>query len=88
MLSQSLINQIKYPDLIEPYAKFYTEMKESSIEKRLPRYDELYRMFDDVLYAGKDRSRRIVFDWLTPEETAKAMAEYVPPIEAIEFPKN
>lgn len=63
-------------------------MKESSIEKRLPRYDDLYRMFDDALYFGKDRSKRIVFDWLTPDEAAKAMAEYVPPIESIEFPKN
>lgn len=81
------MNQIKYPDLIEPYAKFYTEMKESSMEKRLPRYDDLYRMFDDALYAGKDRSKRIVFDWLTPEEKSRAMAEPVASIESIVFPK-
>lgn len=79
---------MKYPDLIEPYAKFYTEMKESSIEKRLPRYDDLYRMFDNALYAGKDRSKRIVFDWLTPAEVTIAVAEDVPSIESIVFPKN
>lgn len=86
--SQSLMNRVRHSELIEPYAKFYNEMKESSTQKRLPRYDYLYRMFDDALYAGRDRSKRIVFDWLTPEEQAKAMAEEILPIESIEFPRN
>lgn len=81
------MNQVKYPDLIESYAKLYAEMNESSEQRRLPRYDYLYRMFDDALYAGRDRSKRIVFDWLTPEETAIAMTEDVPSIESIVFPK-
>lgn len=81
------MNQVKYPELIEPYTKFYAEMKESSEQKRLPRYDYLYEVFDDTLYAGRDRSKRIVFEWLEPEEIVIAMSEPVLPIESIVFQK-
>ena len=63
-------------------------MKKSSMQKRLPRYDYLYRMFNDALYAGRDRNKRIVFDWLTPEEKATAMTEDVSSIESIVFSKK
>lgn len=81
------MNQIKYPDLIEPYAKFYAEMRESSKQNRLPRYNYLYGMFDEALYAGRDHNTRFVFDWLTPDEKAIAMTENIPSIESIAFPK-
>lgn len=45
-------------------------------------------MYDDALYAGRNRTERIVFEWLTPEQKATAMAEDVPSIESIVFPEE
>lgn len=56
--------------------------------KRIPNYDELYKMIDDVLYHGRNRSERIVFEWLTAEEKRKAMMDDVPLIESIVFPQT
>lgn len=60
----------------------------SAREKRIPNYDELYKMIDDVLYHGRNRSERIVFEWLTAEEKRKAMMDDVPLIESIVFPQT
>lgn len=82
---QSLCEKVNDPALIEPYTKFYVEVMDSARVKRLPRYDYLYEMFDDALYNGRDRSKRIVFDWLTEEQKADAMNEIVPSIKSIVF---
>lgn len=58
---------------------------DSAREKRLPQYDYLYGIFDDALYDGRDRSKRIVFDWLTMEQKLAAMNESIPSIESIVF---
>lgn len=60
----------------------------SAQEKRLPKYDELFKIFDDALYSGRNRSQRIVFEWLTADEKLKAMTEDVPPIASIVFPQS
>lgn len=52
-------------------------------EKRLPRYDYLYNVFDDALYDGRNRSDRVVFEWLTPSERTEAINENVLSIESI-----
>lgn len=76
------------PELVKPYTQFYTEVMASAREKRIPNYDELYKMFDDALYDGRNRSERIVFEWLTAEEKRKAMMDDVPLIESIVFPQT
>lgn len=73
------------PELIEPYTQFHTEVMASAREKRIPNYDELYKRFDDALYDGRNRSKRIIFEWLTAEEKRKVMVEDVPSIESIVF---
>lgn len=86
---QNLCEQVKYPELVEPFTKFYNEAIESMQQKRLPRYDYLYKIFDDALYRdGRDRSQRIVFEWLTEEGKAAAMIEEIPSIESIIFQKD
>lgn len=58
-------------------------------QKRLPRYDYLYKIFDDTLYRDKrNRSQRIVFEWLTEEERTAAMIEEIPSIKSIIFHKD
>lgn len=70
---------------MEPFTKFYDETIESMNQKRLPDYDGLYKMFDDILYEGKSHKERIVFEWLTEEEKIKAMTTIPPSIESIVF---
>lgn len=72
-------------ELIDLYKQFYTEVFASEQEKRLPQYDDLYKIFDGALYSGRNRSERIVFEWLSAESKLKAMAEDVPSIESIVF---
>lgn len=77
---------MKYPELVEVFRIFYDEAIESMLQKRLPKYDFLHKTFDDALYNGRDRSERIIFDWLTPEERATAMTEETKTIESVIFP--
>lgn len=47
------------------------------------KYGYLYRMFDERV-----RNKRIVFEWLTEKEKAKAMIEEIPSIKSIIFQKD
>lgn len=84
---QELLRQMEDKDLMDPFKEFGLEVIEAKGEKRLPNYDYLYKMFDDLLYAGRNRSQRIVFEWLTPTERATAMEESILPIESIVLPE-
>lgn len=79
---------MKHIDLIEPFVDFCFDGILANQEKRLPKYNYFYNKFDDILYTGRNRSERIVFDWLTPEEKAAAMMETILPIESIIFPDD
>lgn len=46
--SQSLSCKLIISELVK--AKVHTEVMASASEKRIPNYDELYKMFDDALY--------------------------------------
>lgn len=74
---------MKYADLIDPYVDFAIDAYEASQVNRLSKYDHFYKTFDDLLYCGRNRSERIVFEWLTPEEKAVAMVENVTTIDSI-----
>lgn len=76
---------MKYPELAESYAEFWFDTIEAMQVKRLPKYNYLHKMFHGILYTGRKRSQRIVFEWLTPAERAAAMAEKIPTIESIVF---
>lgn len=81
--------KLKYPELIEPLVQFCMDAYKTMIEKTpWTKYDYYYRTFDNILYAGRDRKQRIVFEWLTPEEKMIAMHENVTSIESIVFPKE
>lgn len=71
--------------LVDLYKQFYNEVFASAQEDRLPQYDGLYKMFDDALYNGRNRSERIVFEWLSAEEKFEAMSKDLPSIESIVF---
>lgn len=76
------------PELVKPYIQFQIEILATVREKRLPKYDYLYKMFNDALYDGRNRSERIVFEWLTAEEKREVMMEDVQSIESIVFPQT
>lgn len=80
-----LLKNMTHPDLAEVFAEFWFDTVEAIKEKRLPKYDYLFKIFDDLLYKGRNRSERIVFEWLTPAERVVAIAESVPSIESIVF---
>lgn len=71
--------------MIEPYKIIYKEAIEAMNRKRLPKYDFLYKILDDALYNGRNRSERIVFEWLSPEEQIAAKTEEIASIKSIKF---
>lgn len=79
---------MKFTEFAEPYVELWFEVFEAKLKKRTPKYDYLHNMFNDLLYAGQNRSERIVFEWLTPEERVFAMTESIPSIESIVFPEE
>lgn len=85
-LQDIFVRGMKNPKLVDPFIEYCIEVVGAIHEKRLPKYDYLYNMFDDLLYAERNRSERTVFEWLETEERVVAMTKNIPSIESIYFP--